>query len=282
MHGQEPGTPRRIHRHAVTDGMTGTTTAPLQEGLDESRQRERLGSMTLDERGVPLPDPSSTSALIPASYIGTWLARQSPLVRGRLLDLGAGNQPYRVWYNRLVDASIAVDMTPSPGLAAICSANRLPIKDQSVDVVLATEVLEHVADVEAAVAEVHRVLRPGGHLLATVPFIYPIHEAPFDFWRFTEHGLRSLCERHRFDVVDLGAKGGLGMLGAHIVTNGLPRVLDRLAASLGQRPLSERPAVRRMLTAPQVRLMERQGERTGLGGSAGLVSIGYLLAAERR
>lgn len=237
--------------------------------------------MVLDDDGVPLPDPHSSFALIGSSFIGSWLHAQRSRVRGTLLDLGAGNQPYRVWYERQVERSIAVDMVAAPGLGALCSASRLPFADGTFDTVMATEVLEHVAEVDAAVAEVRRVLRPGGHFLATVPFVYPIHEAPYDFWRFTEHGLRALCDRHGLEVVELEAKGGVGMLAAHVLSNGLPRALDGLGAALGVGPISRRASIRRMLTGPQVQLMRRRADRRTIEGSARFATIGYLLVARR-
>lgn len=71
-------------------------------------------------------------------------------------------------------------------------ACQLPAADASLDAVLLFEVLEHVKDAGAAVAEVSRVLKPGGLLLMSVPFMYPIHNAPFDFLRFTRHGVEQI------------------------------------------------------------------------------------------
>ncbi len=246
-----------------------------------SRERERLGTMVLRD-GVPLPDPATTSALIPATHIGRWLASNNSLTQGRLLDLGCGNQPYRVWYETLVLNPVAVDMIASAGVAALAGGSNLPFADSSFDTVLATEVLEHVPDVERTLAEIHRVLRPGGHLMATVPFVYPVHEAPHDYWRFTHHGLRSLCDRNNFEVVDLVAKGGIGTLVAHVVSNGLPVVLNALGRRIGAPELGQHRVVRRCLTAPQELLLRRVRPTTTIEGSAALATLGYCVAARKR
>lgn len=67
--------------------------------------------------------------------------------------------------------------------------------DGSYEVVILDQVLEHVTDPVRAIAEVHRVLRPGGTCIVTTPFMIEIHGAPADYWRFTRHGLAMLMQR---------------------------------------------------------------------------------------
>lgn len=108
----------------------------------------------------------------------------------RALDLGSKDAPYR----RLVAARRydRLDMSCSRHPAVVGDAHRLPIRDGTYDLVLATQLLEHCHAPPAVVAEVHRVLRPGGMFVCSVPFIYVIHGDPDDFWRFTAEGLRHL------------------------------------------------------------------------------------------
>lgn len=79
-------------------------------------------------------------------------------------------------------------------------ACRLPLSDDCMDGVMIFEVLEHVPDPEAALSEIARVLRAEGMLLLSVPFLYPIHNAPFDFHRFTKHALLRALHRQGFLV----------------------------------------------------------------------------------
>jgi SAM-dependent methyltransferase len=76
----------------------------------------------------------------------------------------------------------------------------LPFRSASVDVALFFEVLEHVAEPFVAVAEISRVLRPGGKIIGSVPFAYPIHDAPFDYWRFSGHGIKEMLDRSSLEV----------------------------------------------------------------------------------
>jgi SAM-dependent methyltransferase len=77
--------------------------------------------------------------------------------------------------------------------------------DQEFDLVLCMYVLEHVYDVAAAVENMRRAVVPGGTVLMTVPHLYPYHDEPIDFWRFTEHSLRRLCQD--FSSVEIRHKG---------------------------------------------------------------------------
>ncbi|MCU1669257.1 MAG: Methyltransferase type 11 [Blastococcus sp.] len=77
--------------------------------------------------------------------------------------------------------------------------------DETFDLIICMNVLEHVFDVHTAVENLRRGLRPGGRLLVAVPFLYPYHDEPSDFWRFTEHSLRELLRG--FTTVDLRWRG---------------------------------------------------------------------------
>ncbi len=79
-------------------------------------------------------------------------------------------------------------------------ARAIPVHPGSVDVVLLLDVLEHLPDPAAALAQVHGALKPGGRVIVQVPFLYPLHDAPHDYTRWTEYGLRALAERGGFAV----------------------------------------------------------------------------------
>lgn len=104
----------------------------------------------------------------------------------------------------------------------ICDGHDLPFKDEQFDAVIAQAVLEHVADPGRVVAEIHRVLKPGGHIYADTPFLQATHSAPYDFHRFTHIGYRRLFAH--FDRVVLQAAGGPGHVLAHAWENFLVSV----------------------------------------------------------
>ena len=79
-------------------------------------------------------------------------------------------------------------------------AQNLPLTDASVDHALLLDVLEHIPDPDRCLAELHRTLKPGGTLTIQVPFLYPIHDAPLDFHRWTRFGLQKASARHGFEI----------------------------------------------------------------------------------
>lgn len=118
---------------------------------------------------------------------------------GRVLDVGCADR----WVERALSPQcsyLALDY-PDTGAAiyharphVYATASALPLANDCIDTALLLEVTEHLADPDLALAEVARVLRPGGRLLLSMPFLYPIHDAPHDYQRFTEHGLRRRVE----------------------------------------------------------------------------------------
>jgi len=108
----------------------------------------------------------------------------------RALDLGGKDAPYRpLVAARRYDL---LDLSSTRHPAVVGDAHRLPFRNGTYDLVLATQLLEHCHTPVEVVAEVHRVLRPGGRFVCSVPFIYVIHGDPHDYWRFTAQGLRHL------------------------------------------------------------------------------------------
>lgn len=124
-----------------------------------------------------------------------------------VLDIGCGHQPYRPQFEPCryigVDRQ-AQDSSPQ----VLADAALLPFADDSMDIVMATQTLEHVADPAFAVGEFRRVLKPGGVLILTAPFYWPLHEEPFDYYRYTKYGLLHLLESHGFSVHEIRADGG--------------------------------------------------------------------------
>lgn len=112
----------------------------------------------------------------------------------RVLDIAPqdhrGAAPH---FPRSMVATLDMDPTTEPTFVAdLCQRNVDVIASGSFDVVVCTEVLEHTLDPFAAVAEIGRILTPGGTALVSTPFNFRIHGPLPDCWRFTEHGLRAL------------------------------------------------------------------------------------------
>lgn len=98
----------------------------------------------------------------------------------------------RASYTKYFPNRIGVDIKPGKGTDVVASVYELPFKDEEFDIVLCCSVLEHLEDPRKAIAEMMRVLKPKGRIIVSVPFLFPLHDAPGDYWRFTKYGLRSL------------------------------------------------------------------------------------------
>ena len=116
----------------------------------------------------------------------------------KVLDVGSGLQPYKPLFSHASYVGIDVESSGRKEHEKVADiffdGTHIPVEDGTFDAVLCTEVLEHAVDPQALMAEMARVLRPGGKLCITVPFIWGLHELPYDFRRFTPNGLAKLVE----------------------------------------------------------------------------------------
>ena len=103
--------------------------------------------------------------------------------KAKILDLGSGSR-------RLSESAINLDIEVKDEVDIIANAMALPFKSGSFDCVIVQAVLEHVCEPSSVIAEIKRVLKNNGYVYAEVPFIYPYHPAPEDYWRFTLKGIR--------------------------------------------------------------------------------------------
>lgn len=133
--------------------------------------------------------------------------------RGRLLDMGCGKVPlYAAYHDRVADVQ-CIDWANSlhgpKHLDKTCDLSaRIPYPDGGFDTIILSDVLEHLPEPMNCWREMHRLLASGGKVLLNVPFYYPIHEEPHDYYRYTEFALRRFAETTGFTVVELQPVGG--------------------------------------------------------------------------
>ena len=147
------------------------------------------------------------------------LDAESGLLRGRVLEIGCGRLSRR---GRFRPPSAAVsrwvyvdrDLARAPHICA--DAARMPIRDSAFDTVVCLEVLEYVWEPAAALAEMRRLLKPGGTLLLSTPFLHRV-DADNDYWRFTEPALRRLLRESGFDVIRCVAQGSAFAVAANVL-----------------------------------------------------------------
>mgnify|MGYP001587411978 CR=1 FL=1 len=121
------------------------------------------------------------------------------LSKGIVLDIGSGPE-------RLEDEFINIDVFPFSEVDVVADATSLPFKDNSVGGVVSESMLEHVSNPNEVANEMIRVLKPGGYLYVSAPFIHPYHTSPDDFTRWTASGLKSLFKD--LEVVETGVRSG--------------------------------------------------------------------------
>lgn len=129
--------------------------------------------------------------------------------RYRVLDVGCGYKPYEPLFAPYVAAYVGVDSGEHAAPDLVGTAERLPVEDASFDVVVCSQVLEHVDDPAQVVRELHRVTAPGGRVLASTHGVHTYHPSPQDLWRWTHAGLARLFEQNgEWESVDVRPGAG--------------------------------------------------------------------------
>jgi SAM-dependent methyltransferase len=171
----------------------------------------------------------------------------APQTKGRVLDVGCGEKPYEHLFLPFVDSYVGVEYAETFGQTA--AANKpgkadfvydgkvLPFEDKSFDTVLSIQVLEHTPAPAALVVEMARVLSDDGLLVLSAPFCFRLHEEPHDYFRYSPHALRLLCEQARLEVTHMEPRGGLFSVIGHKLNSYLAlnvAHIDAVAQSMGK------------------------------------------------
>jgi SAM-dependent methyltransferase len=174
------------------------------------------------------------------TYLHRFLARAGETVQpGELvLDAGAGEAPYRrlfahAHYETADFVAVKGKKYRQPDY--VCDLAQIPVEDARFDHVILTQVLEHLPEPASVLAELNRVLKPGGTLWLTAPLFYAEHERPYDFYRYTRYGLRHLLESAGFAVREIEwMEGYLGTLSyqAKLLSSSLPASPDDYGGGL--------------------------------------------------
>ncbi len=118
-----------------------------------------------------------------------------------VLNLGSGT-------SRIHPDIINVDLFEFKNVDVVGDICDMPFKDMTVDGIVCDSVMEHVANSQGVLKEMSRILKPGGTLIVTVPFLYPYHSSPDDYFRWTEEGVRYALKEHGFSIEQVGMRGG--------------------------------------------------------------------------
>lgn len=228
------------------------------------------------------------------------VAKAAPHAHGRMLDVGCGQRPYEELFRPYVSEIVGIEHEATFALTNASTSDkkpdlyydgtRLPFDDASFDTVLNIQVLEHTPTPGHLVSDMGRVLKPGGTLILSAPFGFRLHEQPHDYFRYSPHGLRTLCEAAGLEVVETLSQGGLWSVVAHKLNSYLAFRVARiggLAQAMGKLSHENAQRVRtRFWTLPFV-----APTMVGLAGGARLFdrwfeepeeSLGFLIIARKK
>lgn len=208
------------HRYPLVEGVpclidssASVFATTAIDGLRSSPNASRSSRLTQGIRAL-LPSPSLNVAarrnfrrladLLDAGSAGgeTVAGTSTVLVVGGAIE-GEGFAELRRADRLLL---VETDVVVGPRTQVICDAHRLPFASGSFDAVVCQAVLEHVLDPGVVVAEMHRVLKPGGLIYTEIPFMQQVHAGAFDFTRYTLSGHRRLMRD--FDEINAGVACG--------------------------------------------------------------------------
>ena len=199
---------------------------------------------------------------------------QTPPPGSRVLDIGAGEALYakRFAHTRYVavDLGVGDSSWDYSKLSALADAGELPFAKSCFDAALQIVVLEHVRDPKEAVREMARVLCRGGRALLAVPLAWEVHQAPHDYFRYTNHGLMLLLDQAGMAVVSLKPIGGFFTLLARRMLNSIQFFQRGLLWLLF--PVVAVVAGVAALVLPSLDVLDRRKEFT----------LGYVCIAEKR
>ena len=135
-----------------------------------------------------------------------FISKNAKEINGNVLDIGCGEKPYEELFNATsyigVDIETTKEYHASSKVDIYYNGVDLPFESNTFDSIVCFEVLEHVFEPESMVKEMYRVLKPGGKIMLTTPFIWNEHEVPFDYGRYTYFGLNHLFTKNGFNVVN--------------------------------------------------------------------------------
>ena len=134
------------------------------------------------------------------------MEKYSKHYKGHLVDLGCGEAPYKEYFLQYVDKYTGVDWTNTfhnSKADVISNLNeKIDLPDECADVVISLSVIEHLREPQVFLNESYRILKPGGVMILQAPFQWWVHEAPYDYFRYTPYGFEYMFHKAGFgDVV---------------------------------------------------------------------------------
>ncbi|MDP2638729.1 MAG: methyltransferase domain-containing protein [Candidatus Azambacteria bacterium] len=147
----------------------------------------------------------------PWFYTWNFLRDNSQFIKGDVIDVGCGNSKYKSMILKFdnVKKYTGLDFFVSNNADIVTDLNKkLPVENAKYDSAICISVIEHLLEPQLALDEIYRVLKPGGYLLLTTPWIYPFHGEPSDCFRYSRFALKHMLEKSGFKLVSVQPTGG--------------------------------------------------------------------------
>lgn len=147
-----------------------------------------------------------------------------------LVDLGCGAMPYRYLWEKVTQRYIGVDMheNSNADFHYDNASGKVPLDSETADVVLSTQVLEHVPDPAGYLAEAERILKPDGKLVLSTHGFWMDHPSPRDYWRWTAEGLKLALDKANFRVLEVVGVLGFAAAALHLLQDSLSPRMPRM------------------------------------------------------
>lgn len=172
--------------------------------------------------GMLLPsDKVSYTSWRMASFISLFYTEMiNKYAMGKLLDLGCGSVPMYEFYKSKVNEVTCADWENCAHVIShidiFCDLNSsLPFEDNSFETIICSDVLEHLSNPKGTLSEVKRILKKDGKLIMNFPFMYGLHEEPYDYCRYTKYRMRTWFEDLDLKIIEELEYGGLFELFEH-------------------------------------------------------------------
>ncbi|SFV27525.1 class I SAM-dependent methyltransferase [Thermoflavifilum thermophilum] len=135
-----------------------------------------------------------------------------------LVDYGCGSMPYRTLFAPYVKQYVGADIALNKAAQIVLDEQgRLPLNDGYADVILSTQVLEHVTNPDLYLREACRVMKKHGLLILSTHGIWMYHPDPVDYWRWTSAGLQKIIQENGFEIIDIIGIQGLASVGLQLL-----------------------------------------------------------------